>query len=249
MLRSQISTTETILGHRIPEAALSMSGPDEGSHYGSPVADIVRKAFSLVGLGYTQIIAYSYYGEPLLYPENSIMAAHNLGLCHPYNVSSEYCLGPGRRDRLGREQDYMVGYYTDALEVILTSPTALAYSVTPYPYADYELGENMRQQNPDESFYWEQVRHLLSTPLLRHVWKPTRVVMYGDRSNDTQMQQLSKGVLKAFLADEEQPDWVKDKVNPVFAGAMGAAEFTKRELFWNKEKPISELASPPKVYL
>ncbi|KAI5369320.1 hypothetical protein Slin15195_G001960 [Septoria linicola] len=143
----------------------------------------------------------------------------------------------------------MVGYYADALEATETSPTALAYGVTPYPYMDHQLGESMRHRNPDEAFYWEQVRRLLSTPLLGHVWRPTKVILYGDRSNNTRLREVVTDVLQAFLPEDRQPQWISDEVDPVFAGAMGAAEFAKRKRFWEATESTLESDLPRKFDL
>ncbi|GIZ47215.1 hypothetical protein CKM354_001031400 [Cercospora kikuchii] len=249
MIRALVKASEDRLGHRILAATVSMPSREDGSRGGRPISDLVRESFSVVGLEYLPSVFSSFFGEPLLYPENSIMAAHDLGLCHPYNVSKNHCLGPPGRAERSKETYYLVGYYSDALEVIETSPTALAYEITPYPYTDHQLGESMRDRNPDEAFYWEQVRRILSMPLLKNIWKPTKVIVYGDRSNDTHLRQVIAEVLRAFLGEDEQPQWVSDNIDPVFAGAMGAAVFAKRQPFWKWEQSMSDVAPTYKIDL
>lgn len=195
---------------------------------------MVKQAFANVDLEYTPIVYYSSLGEPLLYPENSITAANNEGLCHPYTSSPSCVEDENGNKKLPWQSYYLLGYYSHALEVTTTADTLTAYTMLPYPYVDYHLGAEIRDRKPDDPYYWEAVRQHLSLPLANFPHrKPNKVLLYGDRVRDDRLNQTSEGVLKAFLSDDEMPEWVDIGLNPAFAGAMGATEFALRQPYWD----------------
>ncbi|KAF7197649.1 hypothetical protein HII31_00988 [Pseudocercospora fuligena] len=233
MLLELTNACELRLGQRPTAAAVSMPSRNIVAHQTTPVADLLKTAFSAANLDYLEIVHYSLFGEPLLYPENVQLAGHSLGLCQPY-TSSDHCLEDDDQLRnLTSEVYYLVGYYSGALEAIATTPTALAYGITPDPYPDYRLGANARNDNPDEDFYWQEVRRLLSKPFIRGMIRnPSKIVMYGDHGKDERLTAMVDEIFASFLGDQDMPTWVEDGVDAVFAGAMGAAEFAKRKPYW-----------------
>jgi hypothetical protein len=191
---------------------------------------LLRAAFAAAELEYIQIAQFSYSGEPVLFPENSVLAGHDLGLCHPY-TSTPDCVRKDGIVTLPTEAYYYVGYYANALEVTVTSQVVIAYGIVPYPYQDHNLGaEELERQSPD--VYWGGVRRLLAMPLVQFAHRvPTKVIMYGDSGADEKMKATVQEVLHEYLADK-MPEWVDDGVDPVYAGAFGAAEFAKRKPYW-----------------
>lgn len=193
-----------------------------------PLHGLIQEALAVVGLEYVQIVRFSYTGEPVLFPENSVIAGHGLGICQPYTCDRS-CLGPPDNRSLPVEVYYYVGYYANALEVSLSSTVLDAYDVVPHPYLDYNLGTESREHQNSE-VYWEGVRRLLTIPLIEHVWKPTKVVMYGDSGADQELKEAMRGVLAEHLP--EMPQWVEDDLDPKYVGALGAAELAKRKPYW-----------------
>ena len=248
MLRSLVKQSERVTGHTVTAAAASMPCRNAINHWGSPVADLVREAFSWTGLEYLEIVSASYYGEPLLYPENVVLAGRNMGLCQPY--TSPYSCLDDDSQLLPGVSYFLVGYYANALEVIITSTTYVAYGVTPGNFLDYDLGAEARHRNPDEAFYWEQVRRLLHIPLMRRKLKtPSKLVFYGEYSDDIHLRTVVREVIRSFLNEEDMPETVADDIDPVFAGALGAAEFAKRKPYWDKKDEQSMMSVAPKSSL
>ena len=245
MLRSLVNESEHRLGQPVTAAAVSMPCRNAINHWGSPVADLVREAFSWIGLEYLEIVSASYYGEPLLYPENVVLAGHGLGLCQPY--TSPYSCLDDESQLLPGVSYFLVGHHANALEVIITSTTYVAYGVTPGNFLDYNLGAEARHRNPDEEYYWEQVRQLLHIPLIRRKLEtPSKLVYYGDYSDDIHLRTVVREVMRSFLDEDDMPETVADGIDPVFAGAFGAAEFAKRKPYWDKKDQQSVVSVAPK---
>lgn len=237
MLRDLRKNAEMEFKQPIAAGSLTMAERVSVSRWGTPVGDMVKQAFLKVGLEYTEIVHYSSLGEPLLYPENSITAATDEGLCHPYTSSPSCVEDENGHEKLPWQSYYLLGYYSHALEVTTTADTLIAYTMWPYPYVDYHLGAEVRDRKPDAPYYWEAVRQHLSLPLANFPHrKPNKVFLYGDRVRDERLNQTLEGVLRAFLGDDEMPEWVDVGLDPAFAGAMGAAEFALRQPYWNADE-------------
>ncbi|SMR61188.1 unnamed protein product [Zymoseptoria tritici ST99CH_3D1] len=229
MLRSLSIAAANRLGQPIASASASMSAHDAGVHQPvPPLSNLIREAFSVVGLEYVRIMDFTYSGEPVLFPENSVLAGHGLGLCQPY-TSNGSCLGTPDHRTLPLEVYYYVGYYANALEVSLSSAVETADGVVPHPYVDYSLGTEMLQYQSSE-VYWSSVRRLLTMPFLEQIWEPTKVIMYGDFGADEEMKKAIREVLGERLT--KMPEWVEDGVDPKYVAALGAAEFAKRKPYW-----------------
>ena len=204
-----------------------------------------ERGLSWIGLEYLEIVSASYYGEPLLYPENVVLAGHGLGLCQPY--TSPYSCLDDESQLLPGVSYFLVGHHANALEVIITSTTYVAYGVTPGNFLDYNLGAEARHRNPDEEYYWEQVRQLLHIPLIRRKLEtPSKLVYYGDYSDDIHLRTVVREVMRSFLDEDDMPETVADGIDPVFAGAFGAAEFAKRKPYWDKKDQQSVVSVAPK---
>lgn len=242
MVRLLRAAAESQLGVAIPAASATLPG----AHWTRTTNSIIKEAFREADIEYLQIAQYGQWGEPLIFPENSVLAGHKIGLCHPY-TSPHTCLHKGNPD-LPCESYYFVGYYGNEIEVTTTSDVYGAYSVNPYPFVDFHLGAEMRHRNPDESYYWEEVRKFLSKPMIQFSWrKPSKVILYGDRSGEPRLRDTVMEVLKSWLKEEEMPDWIDDGLNATFVGAMGAAEFAKRKPFWDADGSVAdELVVQPK---
>jgi hypothetical protein len=194
-----------------------------------PLHRLIEEAFEAAGLNYIQIVRRSAWGEPVVFPENSIVAGHGLGLCYPY-TSNTPCRGTPDHYLLPTELYYIVGYYRNALEVTATSSVMDAYSVHPSPYLDYNLGADMLKTEGPE-VYWEGVRRFLATTL---TWRiPTKVILYGEFGSDQKMRETVQEALKIYLPNK--PEFVEDGLNPMYVGAFGAAEFAKRQPYWDGE--------------
>ncbi|SMY27410.1 unnamed protein product [Zymoseptoria tritici ST99CH_1A5] len=229
MLRSLTTAAADRLGHPVLSASASMPAHIASLHQlVSPLHNLIEEAFATIGLEYVQIVRFAYSGEPVLFPENSVLAGHGLGLCQPY-TSDKSCLGPPEHRTLPSEVYYFVGYYANVLEVSLSSTVLTADGVVPHPYLDYDLGaETLERQSPE--VYWDSVRRLLTIPLVAQVWEPTKVIMYGDFGADEKMKEVVKEVLGKHVP--EIPEWVEDGVDPKYVAALGAAEFAKRKPYW-----------------
>ena len=251
MLRELVRDSEDRLGQPVTIAVPGLPGRNLSSRFGTPVADLVKAAFAAAGLEYLPIVISSYLGEPLLYPENTVVAGHDFGFCHPY-TSPHSCIENDEQLRhLPFHKYYLVGYYSNELEVIDVHPSRSVYGQIPTPYLDYRLGASMRYQNPDESYYWEEVRKFLSLPFIYHSYGTVdKVILYGNCSKDEKLRATVKEVLGTFIDEDETPDFVDDDIDSVFAGAFGAAEFAKRDPYFRKKKQSTgEIATEPKADL
>lgn len=223
MLHSLRNTAEGRLNHSIQSAVLTVPflngiGQDVGE-------SVIKSAFRQIGMKYIPVHVYRYIGDPLTYIEDSILAAHRLGLCQPYTVPYEHC------PELQRDSYMFVGYYPDGLEILTTTDGAIAYHPTSYLYSDYSLGSKMQHENPDGAYYWEQVRDLITLALANAPWRNPRngkLIFYGSCSGDQKMRAIVDDTLRRFLANDEMPNIVNDGVDSIYAGALGAAEFAKR---------------------
>lgn len=228
MIQSLTTKSSQRLDRTITAASASMPGHTATAPYIQPVDRLFRDAFAAVGIEYLQIIKHSYQGEPVIGPEYAILAGHNLGLCQPYN-SNQSCV---RNSTLPTEAYYLVGYYSNELEVTATAETTLAYVLHAYPFVNYHLGAQARHRNPDEQYYWEAVREFLSLTLAEYRRVPTKVILYGDQSHEPRLRDIMMAVLEKFFTEEEMPEWIDDGLDPTFAGAFGAAEFALRKPYW-----------------
>lgn len=235
------------LGRSITSAAASIPGHTAIAHWIHPVDRLLHEAFNANDIEYLQIFDCSYQGDPVVGPENSILAGHKLGLCDPHK-SGNSCV---RDDSPPYERYFLVGYYSNEIEVTATGDTMGPYVVHTYPFVDYNLRAEARYRNPDELYYWEAVRQFLSMPLAEFRRIPTKIIMYGDRSGEPRLRQIVMEVLEKFLREEQMPEWVDNGMDPVFVGALGAAEFALRKPYWvfANEKDVEVLPSELQVPL
>ena len=71
--------------------------------------------------------------------------------------------------------------------------------------------------------------------------KVTKVVVYGEHGEDRELRE----VMAEVLAETGMtPSWVEDTVNSTFAGAFGAAEFSKRQPYWSGKDGWPSSAKP-----
>ncbi|KXT00392.1 hypothetical protein AC578_3359 [Pseudocercospora eumusae] len=238
-LEKLMSAGQERLGHPITKAAVSVPASNTISRWGrKPMTDAITAAFSAAGVEFLEILSFP-ADESLLYPANVLLAGHGLGLCQPHTITEHECIADNtpKLDMLPAEIYYLVGYHPDALELILTHTTTLAYGVNPVSWPNYNLGAKARGQNPEEEFYWEEVRQLLSSPFIGAVpysVKVTRVILYGTHGEDEKLRSTVRDVLATFLDPEDPlPVWIEDEVDSTYAGALGAAEFAKRQPYWS----------------
>ncbi|OQO06984.1 hypothetical protein B0A48_07550 [Cryoendolithus antarcticus] len=222
------------LGRPVRAAAVSLPAHNRVHHYGEfAVAPILQHAFETAGMEYLPIITWNAaMGEPLIFAENAIVAGHGFGLCQPYTAGSECKNGT----RAPYDVFYLIGYYANELEITRTSRQWSAYQSWWYGFpSEQHLGRDSKHDNPNEEHYWDAVRQRLikSFPPSGHLsYNITKLIFYGDYAEDPRLRLEVEELLRAF---GQKPLLVDDEINPVYAGALGVAEFAKRKPYFDIE--------------
>ncbi|OQO02304.1 hypothetical protein B0A48_11858 [Cryoendolithus antarcticus] len=234
MVHSLAELAAARLGEPVKAAAVSLPAHNRVHHYGEfAVAPILRNAFETAGLEYLPIITWdAAMGEPLIFAENAIVAGHGFGLCQPYTAGSECKNGT----RAPYDVFYLIGYFQNELEITRTSRQWSAYQSWWYGYpSEQHLGRDSKHDNPDEEHYWDAVRQRLikSFPPTGHLsYNMTKLVFYGDHAGDPRLRLEVAKVLQAF---GQEPKLIDDGIDPVYAGALGVADFAKRRPYFDIE--------------
>lgn len=196
---------------------------------------IVRKAFSGIDAVSNVTLKQVLRGQDKdndLHAAHSILAGHGLGLCQPW-TAEENC-DCARNQGLLAEIYLLVGYYSYGVEVVLTEDTASIYDLEAYTHNNYSLGYSSKpsRENVDHWLeYWDDLRDFLRASLLKHPeLEPRTLILYGDRSTDEHFQTVLDMVLRQMFGND-RPRLLVGHVDPVFAGALGAAELLKRKRF------------------
>lgn len=239
MIRSLKDLGSRRLGRAIEAASVTLPCHNRVHHDREfSVENIMRDAFSAAGLEFLKIVRWPRAGEPLLFVENSQLAGRGLQLCQPYTTTNKSC-----ELDLPTEIYLMVGYYGNALEITQTGPIEIAYASWFLPRPAWHLGAGVKQR---DAFYWEEVRDELIRVVTFFRNRPiTKVFTYGDHSHDPKLREVMVQVLKDT---GHIPRWIDDDVNNTFAGAFGAAEFSKRQPYWSgKGGWLAAAAEPAKL--
>ena len=103
------------------------------------------------------------------------------------------------------------------------------YDAKQVVYFDFDLGREARDRNPDNRYYWEEVRKLLLRPLIRVSYKyPTKILLVGDAVNDEEFRTTLQQVLVAFFNDTVPPIMDAD---PEYVQARGVADLVRRRRY------------------
>ncbi|KAK6432912.1 hypothetical protein LTR95_010916 [Oleoguttula sp. CCFEE 5521] len=235
--RSWENRSEQLQYHSLQNpVALTVSLPAHNRvhHYGEfAVAPILRNAFETAGFEYLPIITWdAAMGEPLIFAENGIVAGHGLGLCQPYTAGSECRNGT----RAPYDVFYLIGYFGNELEITRTSRQWSAYQSWWYGFpSEQHLGRDSMHDNPDVEHYWDAVRQRLIksfSPSGHLSYNITKLIFYGDYAGNPRLRLEVTEVLHAF---GQRPQLVDDGIDPVYAGALGVAEFAKRKPYLDIE--------------
>jgi hypothetical protein len=192
--------------------------------------NVFREAFPR-GNNYTEVLNSSHDGDNDIHAAHAILAGHGLGLCQPWQ-SEEDCSCEEHQD-LPANTYLLVAYYSYGLEMVLTEATRSSYTVQSYTYNNYSLGYKLQPFRRDDwSSYWDDVRVFMRTTLRKHPGsRPRTLILYGDRSTDGMFQVALEEVLLQVLGCDDLPHRLLDGVDPVYGGAIGAADMLKRNRY------------------
>nr|OQO23041.1 hypothetical protein B0A51_10075 [Rachicladosporium sp. CCFEE 5018] len=234
MLRALADVAALSLGHPVTSAAVSLPAHNRVHHFGEfAVEPILRNAIQTAGLEYLAIYDRDVtMGEPLVFAENTVVAGHGLGLCQPYTATGMCENGT----RAPYDRYYLIGYYSNELEITRTNSRWSAYDSWWYGFPSIQnLGHEAKHDNPNEEHYWDAVRvQLIKSfgPGGSPFYNLTKLIYYGDFAEDKRLRSEVAQVLRMF---REKPEIVEDAVDPVYAGALGIAEFAKRKPYFDIE--------------
>ena len=197
--------------------------------------NIMRQAFAKIDtishVSYEQVLSSLEGASGDIHASHAVLAGHGLGLCQPGRRSEEQedceC-----EQHLPKNTYLLAAYYSHGIEIILTEETTSVYDLQSYTYNNYSLGYHSKPSNEQQrAYYWDNVREFIRNALLEHPGLiPRTAILYGDRCTDVEFRTALVEVLYQFLG-HENVNWLQDGVDPVFAGALGAAELLKRKRF------------------
>ncbi|PPJ55564.1 hypothetical protein CBER1_05368 [Cercospora berteroae] len=199
--------------------------------------DIMRQAFAKIEtighISYEQVLSSLAGASADMHPSHAVLAGHGLGLCQPWTAEQDYeC---ERHQKLPKETYLLEARYSHGVEIVLTEETASVHHLHSYTCSNYSLGYSSKPSSDgdfEQKIYWDDVREFVRNALLTHPdLRPRTAILYGDRCTDREFQAVLIQVLYQVLGEENQPKWLQDGVNPIFAGAMGAAELLKRKTY------------------
>ncbi|WPB05051.1 uncharacterized protein RHO25_009700 [Cercospora beticola] len=199
--------------------------------------DIMRQAFAkieaIVPVSYEQVLSSVEGASGDIHASPAVLAGHGLGLCQPCKAEQD-CVCE-RHQKLPKETYLMAAYYAHGIEIVLTEETTSVYHLQSYTYSNYSLGYSSKPssgRDSEQEAYWDDVREFIGNALLEHPGlRPGMAMLYGDRCTDKEFQAVLRQVLYQVLGEENQPMWLQDGVDPIFAGALGAADLLKRKTY------------------
>lgn len=196
----------------------------------------MRQAFAKIDtishVSYEQVLSSLENASGDMHASHAILAGHGLGLCQPWTAEKDCeCV---KHQKLPEDTYLLVAYYSHGVEVVITEETTSVYDVRSYTFTNYSLGYDSKpsEENLAQEAYWDSMRGFVRNALLEHPdYKPRTAILYGDKCTDVEFQAVLFQVLYQVLGKENQPNWLQDGVDPIFAGALGAAELLKRKTF------------------
>jgi hypothetical protein len=217
MLKALRAATESYLGHTVFSALAAT--PNLVALYQEDVDD----AFEYIALHNLD------NPNPLfrMFHESAAAAAsYGLGLCKNY---SDQAACDHELTNMPVQTLLSVLYTKESLcaEVSLIQSIYWNYPYDSSPPAmDFTLGSDRIHDNPNEEYYWQEVKDTIYRGVLeglRFERRPSLVFLFGESSQDPTFRSILEEALRSLLG--KVPEIVDD--NPIFRTAQGAAELAK----------------------
>ena len=215
MLLSLREAVESHLGYGVQSAAVTVP------HLIALYLEDIHDAFEYLGL-YSLDMPVR-YGR--LHETSTAYAGYGFGLCSNYTD-----LATCKAEQQAMLDDVvMVVLYTASALTVTLSVTKSAYYLWEPPYRhieDFSLGSNAQHDNPNELYYWEQVRDRLREIMVEHqnYKRPSKVLLLGESAHEEKFQQILDEALKSVM--ETLPEIYQ--ADPEHVAVLGAAEMAKR---------------------
>ena len=184
----------------------------------------ISDAFEYLGLGFSRLP----YWQHLLSSTGAAYAGYGLGLCKNYKDAD----GCWRESKAMPIETIMAVTFTDdAMIVTLSRIQSVIWLWEPSyrRHVDWALGlSRLESGDIEEKVYWSMVKEGLEQIMLDRPTfpKPEKVLLMGDRANDTRFLEALDVVLKERLTEGKMPDIYGE--DAAFVAAKGAAEMAKR---------------------
>jgi hypothetical protein len=201
----------------------------------------IDDAFKYAGLDHLQLMnpCRSMIDSCLTYEASAALAGHGLGLCNDVrNITS--CWWDG-----SLEATYYIVEYTEfhLMAQIVETRQSGAESAIQYNTLDFSLGRSALHNNPNENYYWEEVRKVLLEPFadIRYQYPASAIILSGESAHDAGFRKTLDDVLEDVFRGKVPPILENE---PELLIARGTAELVWRRQWMLKPGPwVSRIAS------
>lgn len=209
-------------GYKISGAAVTT--PNLAALYQEDLLD----AFEYAGLIYISPNFPYNFGSIFSEPD-AVYTGNGFGLCSNY-TDQDSCEEEKRHSRNQTYQDDLFISYTTNMLTSTWSKKILGYyppSSDVFKHVNPNLGWEMRNENPNDEYYWEAVRKALLKPVLEgsvlYHGNFSKIFLFGDCSTESRFQETLRGMIGEL---EGKPRIYE--MDPVYLAARGASEMAKR---------------------
>jgi hypothetical protein len=215
----------TFVGQPITAATISI--PFLAALYGEDTVD----AFEYLSL--TNIEFYSFKKYFPIHSVSSVYLVNGRELVPCTDDSNRTaCPIPGQPLRESEFNAMTVSYtyssLTAGLSFFTTCYSGYKYGQMSSGIADMHLGYGARHGGKNgEGQYWEKVKYVLREAILRESSRITKIIVWGDAAAEPKFVEVLKEVVEEVV-DCKLPEFITN--DPVYSGARGSSEFTKRAL-------------------
>jgi hypothetical protein len=204
-------------GRKISDAVATI--PHPAAMYEEDLAD----AFDYVGLIYLSQYPYWYGG---IFPESgAVYAGNECGLCSNYTDQISCEEEKRNPPHQPLHENVLSVSYTAGMLTSTWSIKSMGFGFPGsdnYKFVDLNLGWDMRDENPNNEYYWEAVRDAIIKPALEASTdlhrETNKILLHGDHSTNERFQEITRGISRAL---EDTPKIFE--LDPVFSAARGAA--------------------------
>ena len=215
MLASLQDAAESHLGHRIHTAAVTTP------HLLALYLEDIHDALEYLDLQNLDMPVR--YGR--LRETSTAYAGYGFGLCSNYTD-----LATCKEEQQAMPDDVIMAVlYTASALTVTLSVMQSAYYLWEPPYRhieDFGLGSDAKHDNPNEAYYWEQVRNRLREIIVMHQYyeRPSKVLLLGESAHEEKFLHILSETLNCTV--DTLPEIYQADAEHI--AALGAAEMAKR---------------------
>lgn len=197
-------------------------------------------SFEYLDLEYIQVIGSNYMGKYMIFESQAALTGYNLSVCP--DIEDPASCWP---DQPLNDTYYVVDYTKSSLHAYqLYTFSGGVYDVSELAEHRIDLGSDAQWDNPNEQYYWEEVRQTLLKPLLRRLGDiPARIVVVGESSGEQRFRECLHEVLESYFKGEEISPVLDG--DPLYVQAKGVAELVRRSKYLPKPHKPDALGEQP----